>query len=184
MTLSSWFRDYVYIPLGGNRVSKVKWYRNIFVVWLLTGFWHGASWNFIIWGLYFAILLVLEKQVLSELLKKNKVVSHLYVLFLVLFSFVIFKAESLPLLIEEIRGMLRIGDIPLWSEQTTYYVKSYFILLIIAAVGATPLTKNIVDKMKGKLPGVLEAIVVTGLLLVCTAFLVDGSFNPFLYFRF
>ena len=188
MSLGSWFRDYVYIPLGGNRVSKGKWFFNIFVVWLLTGFWHGAAWNFIVWGLFFAVLLVLEKLFLKDFLEKTKVIKRVYIALAVLVSFVIFNATDMKEAFEYIGGMFGAGDIPLVSTEMLYYLKSYALVLVLAAVGSTPLIKTTVlrlyDGRAKKAFAVLEPVVIAVLLVVMTAYLVDGSFNPFLYFRF
>ena len=189
MSLGSWFRDYVYIPLGGNRVPKARWFLNIFIVWLLTGFWHGAAWNFIVWGLFFAVLLVIEKLWLLKILKKSKVWNHFYVLFFVIISFVIFNAADMKEAFAYIGGMFGAGGIPFVSDEWLYYLRSYGLILIIAIVGATPLIKKLVLSAKNKTTGekiinIAEPIVLVVLILMITAYLVDGSFNPFLYFRF
>ncbi len=187
MSLGSWFRDYVYIPLGGNRVSKIKWFRNIFVVWLLTGFWHGAAWNFIVWGLYFAVLLVLEKLWLKKYLDRSKVLRHIYVMFLVIISFVIFNAADMGEAMRYIAAMFGAGDVPAVSAELFYYLRSYAVVIAIAVIGSTPFSKKIISKISEKhekLFNIVEPIVLIGLMVVMTAYLVDGSFNPFLYFRF
>ena len=188
MSLSSWFRDYVYIPLGGNRVSKLKWIRNLFIVWFLTGFWHGANWNFIIWGLYFGTLLVIEKFLLGKLLEKTKIIKYIYTSIIVIISFLIFSVETVPEIITNLKNMFLLSDIPFTSLETNYYLRSYIVLLIISIIGATPLFKIIIGKLKEtKLKiviDILEPIYLISLLLLCTAFLIDASFNPFLYFRF
>jgi len=189
MSLGTWFRDYVYIPLGGNRVSKKRWFFNIFVVWMLTGFWHGAAWNFIIWGLLFAFFLVLEKIWLLKYLEKAKVWNHIYVLWVVAISFVIFNATDMKEAFLYIGRMFGAGGIPLSSAEFVYYLKSYRVTLLLAMIGATPLVKNTVKRLAEKenvqrILNVLEPIVLVGLLMIMTAYLVDGSFNPFLYFRF
>ena len=187
MSLGTWFRDYVYIPLGGNRVSKIKWFRNIFVVWFLTGFWHGAAWNFIVWGLYFAVLLVLEKLWLKKYLDKSKVLSHVYVMFLVVISFVIFKAADMGDAVRYIGAMFGFGDVPVFSAEWLYYLRNYAVVIILAIIGATPLPKKIVNTINTKfekVTNIIEPIVLVGLMLVMTAYLVDGSFEAFLYFRF
>lgn len=189
MSLGSWFRDYVYIPLGGNRVSRMRHLFNIFVVWMLTGFWHGAAWNFIVWGLFFAILLIIEKLWLLKPLKKSKVLSHIYVMFFVIISFVIFNAADMKEAFSYIGGMFGAGGIPFISEEWLYYLRSYGVVLIVAIIGATPLVKKLVLSVKKKSTGekimnIAEPIMLVALLLVITAYLVDGSFNPFLYFRF
>lgn len=187
MSLGTWFRDYVYIPLGGNRVSTPRWFFNIFVVWFLTGFWHGAGWNFIVWGLMFAVLLVIEKLWLKKWLDKIAVFRHIYVLFFILISFVIFNAADMGEAARYIGSMLGFGGIPVVSDEFFYYLRSYGVILIAAVVGATPLIKTAADKLSGKLPRVIntvEPVVLVVLTLLITAYLVDGSFNPFLYFRF
>ena len=237
MTLGSWFRDYVYIPMGGNRVSKLKWIRNIFVVWFLTGFWHGAGWNFIVWGLMFALLLLFEKifflgdTALFNRKRKYAVVNHsqekeaintnikiqdvnsndekqnkksvkmivwnfiknisvrAYVLFFILISWMIFDASNLTEAFSRISVMLGISNVELVNTDTLYYIRSYALVFIIGIIGCTPLIKNIVLKIKDneagkKIINILEPIVQIALFVLTTAYLIDGSFNPFLYFRF
>lgn len=189
ISLGTWFRDYVYIPLGGNRVTKVRWLFNILVVWMLTGFWHGASWNFILWGLYFAVLLIAEKLWLLGHLKKHTLLGHIYVLLTVVVSFVIFNAADLREAGSDIAAMFGLGKLPLVSSEALYYLRSYGIILIIALIGATPLIKKAVTAALNKprwnrVLNVAEPLVLILLLLTATAYLVDGSFNPFLYFRF
>ena len=186
MSLSSWFRDYVYIPLGGNRVSKIKWIRNIFVVWLFTGFWHGAAWNFVVWGLYFAVILLIEKLFLKKYLDKlPKIFSNIYTCILVMISFIIFNGYGIKDISENLLGLIGYNGIPLVSAESIYYFKSYFIIFVLAIIGSTPLMKMIVNSEKiKKVSNVLEPVFVVTVLLVSTAFIVDGSFNPFLYFRF
>ena len=186
MSLSGWFRDYVYIPLGGNRTSKIKWIRNILVVWLLTGLWHGAGWNFMIWGLYFGILLIIEKLFIGKYLEKiPKIFSHIYVLILVMISFIIFNGENISQILENIGGLVGAGNIPLVSQEGLYYLKSFDVTIIIGCISATPLSKKIVtsDKIK-KATNIIEPIFLIGIFLICTSYIIDGSFNPFLYFRF
>ncbi|MBQ9945995.1 MAG: MBOAT family protein [Clostridia bacterium] len=189
MSLGQWFRDYVYIPMGGNRVSTLKHLRNIFTVWFLTGFWHGADWNFIVWGLYFAVLLTIEKMFLGKYLKKSKVLSRVYVLFLIVISFVIFNAAGMGEAIQYIGGMFGIGANGLFGDLWLYNLSSYALILVIAAVGATPVPKYIVGRLKETKAGdavisVLSPVFAAVIIVLCTAYLVDGSFNPFLYFRF
>ncbi len=184
MSLGSWFRDYVYIPLGGNRVSKLRWVFNILVVWLLTGLWHGAAWNFVLWGLLYAVFLLLEKWV-PALQKLPSVLRRCYVLLVVVLGFVLFNAESLSQAMSDVGGMFGFGGVPLVTGQTLYYLRSYAVLLITGFIGSTPLVRDLANKVSGKpWAAVLEPIVLIALLLVCSAYLVDGSFNPFLYFRF
>ncbi len=186
ISLSSWFRDYVYIPLGGNRVNKLKWIRNILVVWMLTGLWHGAAWNFILWGLFFGILLIIEKLFLEKILKKlPKFLSRIYVLMAVMISFIIFNGESFSQIMQNIGGLIGIGGIPLASKESIYYFKSYLVVIVAGIVGATPIFKNIANNKKiHKVINILEPIFLLGILLLSTSYIIDGSFNPFLYFRF
>lgn len=189
ISLGSWFRDYVYIPMGGNRVSAPRRILNIFTVWFLTGLWHGAAWNFAVWGLYFAVLLTLEKNLFSKLLELSKALSRVYVIVAVLISFVIFNAADMSQALSDIGSMFFAGGHPLVSEPTLYYLRSYAVLLIVGIIGATPIVKTVTvrfsenEKTK-KLCSVLQPVVVAALLLISTAYLADGSFNPFLYFRF
>ena len=187
ISLGTWFRDYVYIPLGGNRRGKWCQLRNILVVWFLTGFWHGAAWNFICWGLYFGLLLIAEKLWLLEKLQKHRIMAHIYVLLAVIFGFVLFDAGSLKEALGCIRGMLGFGGLPMVSQEALYLLRSNALLLLVAAVGATGLPKAGFDRFEKRWPrgaGVLVPGAMCLVLLLCTAFLVDGSYNPFLYFRF
>ena len=190
MSLGTWFRDYVYIPLGGNRVSIPRWMFNTAVVWFLTGFWHGADWTFILWGVYFAIFLVLEKFWLNKFFAKiPKVFSHIYVCILIVISFVLFSANGLSGAIEDIGSMFGAGGLPFWTAETGYYLAGYAVVLIVAFIGSTPLIKTAVLKLKeneriNKIINILEPIFVVVMLLIVTAYFVDGSFSPFLYFRF
>ncbi|MBP3633788.1 MAG: MBOAT family protein [Oscillospiraceae bacterium] len=184
MSLGSWFRDYIYIPMGGNRVSKARWIFNILTVWMLTGLWHGAAWNFVLWGLMFAVLLLLEKWI-PALQKLPGVLRHVYVLLAVCISFVLFNAESFAQVGSDLAGMFGLSGLPLVSVQTIYCLRSYGLLFVLGVVGATPVVKRAALRVsETKLGTVLEWICMAGLLLVCTAYLVDGSFSPFLYFRF
>ena len=182
-TLGGWFRDYVYIPLGGNRVSKARWVVNILAVWMLTGLWHGAAWNFVVWGLFFALLLIVEKWVPS-MQKLPGWVRHGYVLLAVIFSFVIFNAGSMAQAGYDLAAMFGIAGLPLSSQAAYYYLRSYGPVLLLSMVGATPLPKLLLRQIPGKITAVLQPVALGLLVLICTAYLVDGSFNPFLYFRF
>ncbi len=189
ISLGSWFRDYVYIPMGGNRVKKGRLVLNILTVWFLTGFWHGAEWNFIIWGLYFALFLMAEKFFLSGWLEKTKVAGHVYVLFFVAISFVIFSASGAGEAFSYVGGMFGAGEIPFISQDFIYNLRNYGFVLIIAALASTPLFVKLKEYMKSKKGmglclDILEIPVLVILLIVVTAYLADGSFNPFLYFRF
>ena len=182
ISLGSWFRDYVYIPLGGSRCSKARGLFNIFVVWFLTGFWHGAEWNFILWGLFFWVVLMFEKRFLLSSLKDHKVIAHIYVIFLVLISFIIFNSSSLGEIVVSVKSMLGMNHLPLYNLSSLYYIRSYIVVFIIAVIGSTPLMKKLVQKIKWSI--YLEPFLWIVLLVVCSAYLIDGSFNPFLYFRF
>ena len=190
ISMGMWFREYLYIPLGGNRVSKLKWVRNIFIVWFCTGFWHGANWNFILWGLYFGVLLTIEKLFMGKLLEKlPALVRHVYVLLLVFFSFVIFYVEDLPAMWIHFQGMFGALRIPAANAEVLYYLRSYGLLLLFACIGATPLLKNLVHKLRtqvaiSKVISAMEPVFYLVLMVVTTGYLVDSSFNPFLYFRF
>lgn len=190
ISLSTWLRDYVYIPLGGNRVSSKTWIRNIFIVWFLTGFWHGASWNFIFWGLYFAIILIIEKKFLGKFLKNHKIFSHIYTLFLVVISFVIFNGDSFTEVFSFLKSMFNINSsLELYNFETIYYLRSYLTIILIGIIAATPFISLLINKLRNKknlnfLINLLEPFYYIALLLIVTAFLIDGSFNPFLYFRF
>ena len=184
ISLGTWFRDYVYIPLGGNRVGRARQLLNILVVWMLTGFWHGAAWNFVVWGLMFAVLLIMEKLWLLKPLSKCRPLAHLYVVFFVVISFVIFNAENMGQALSDIGG-----GIPLVSAEAVYCLRSFALVLILAVLGATPLLRNGLVRLSqyptaGKVLNALEPFTLFVLLLVMTGYLVDGSFNPFLYFRF
>ena len=142
MSLGTWFRDYVYIPLGGNRVGRARQLLNILVVWMLTGFWHGAAWNFVVWGLMFAVLLIMEKLWLLKPLSKCRPLAHLYVVFFVVISFVIFNAENMGQALSDIGGLFGAGGIPLVSAEAVYCLRSFALVLILAVLGATPLLRN------------------------------------------
>ena len=185
ISLSTWFREYLYIPLGGNRCSKRRWMFNLFVVWAATGIWHGASWNYLIWGLYFFALLMLEKFFLLEKLKKAPaLVGHVYTMALVLVSWAIFAIEDFSHLVSYLKVMFGLGGVPVQDGAFGYYLGSYLPILVIAAVASTPLGVKLFAKLPEKAKqGAGVALVLAGL-LVCTAYLVDGTYNPFLYFRF
>ena len=189
MSLGTWFRDYLYIPLGGNRVKTGRWIINTLIVWGLTGFWHGASWNFIAWGLYFAAFLMLEKFLIGKHLKKCRPLAHVYVAIVMLISFVIFNGTDMRESLQYIGAMFGAGDTPLVSDEFVYYLRSYGLLIVAALFGATPAVKTLIVKAKTnksleKVINLLEPAVLLVLIVTVTAFLVDGSFNPFLYFRF
>ena len=187
ISLSSWFKDYIYIPLGGNRKGKFRKYFNIFVVWFLTGLWHGASWNFILWGLYFGTILVIEKRFFLKFFEKHKIIGNIVTNFLVVIGFVFFYNEKniLDIFIKMFTGK----GISFTNVSTNYYLLNYLMLLIISFIACTPLLKNIINKCKKNknlnlVISIVEPIVLIGLLVLSTAFIVDASSNSFLYFRF
>lgn len=190
MSLGSWFKDYIYIPLGGNREGLKKQIRNIFVVWALTGLWHGASWNFVLWGVYFGVLLVIEKVFLKKHIEKMpRVFQSVYVLFIVMISFIIFNASSLTEVWQCVAGLFGANTKSFASAETLYYLKSYLVTFVLAIIGATPVMKNLVEKLKknekmNMVINILEPVFMVVILTVVTAYLVDNSYNPFLYFRF
>ena len=185
MTLGGWFRDYVYIPLGGNRTTKLKWLRNIAVVWILTGAWHGAEWNFVLWGVMFGVLLIIEKLWLGKVLEKLPAfVNHIYVLFIVVLSFVVFNAAGLKGVVSDLGGLFGAGGIPLVSSEAVYYLRSYAVAIAAAIIGATPIPKLLYNKLTEAPKVVLEPLATGVLLILSTALIINGSFNPFLYFRF
>lgn len=189
ISLGSWFRDYVYIPLGGSRCSRSRWLLNVLLVWGLTGLWHGAAWNFVLWGLFFAVLLAAEKLWYGHRLEKTRLLKHLYMLPLLAVSFVLFNAADLPAAGQQIAALFGFGGLPAAGVESLYYLRSYAVVLVIALLGATPLPTKAVQRLRDTSAGsavlsVTEPVALVLLLAVCTAYLVDGSFNPFLYFRF
>jgi len=183
ISLSSWFRDYIYIPLGGNRVSKIKWFRNILIVWLLTGLWHGAAWNFIFWGVYFGILLIIEKVFLGKYLQKMpKILSRIYTLLIVMISFIIFSGNGIAQIFENLGGLIGLNGKLFITPESLYYFKSYFIILITAIIASTPVFKEFFKKRK--ISNWLEPLYLILIFVISTSYIIDGSFNPFLYFRF
>lgn len=178
ITLGSWFREYVYIPLGGNRVGKYRVYFNLFVVWFLTGFWHGASYNFILWGLYFFALISIEKAGILKFLNRHKIFSHIYALFFIIMGWALFAVVDLNQLKILIQRMFTLNN----SLEWLYYIRNYGITFIIAGIFSTPLISNLYKKIVKS--EVINTIVLIIILLLCIAYLVDASYNPFLYFRF
>ena len=186
ITLSSWFRDYVYIPLGGNRRGFAIQIRNILIVWFLTGAWHGASWNFILWGVYFGVILILEKLFLLKVLDKlPNIIRHIYAIVIILVSWAIFAFEDLAKVGEYIKAMFINSN--LWDNEALYYLQNYWVLILIGAICSIPLWKKLKEKIDSKNSKGLELITTLGyvaILILSTASLVTNSFNPFLYFRF
>ncbi|MDR0876309.1 MAG: MBOAT family protein [Clostridiales Family XIII bacterium] len=189
ISLSSWFRDYVYIPLGGNRVTPARHIFNILLVWFLTGFWHGAGWNFILWGLFYAAILLLEKYAIGGILARLPILSHLFVILCFLVSWVFFDAATLAEATGRLGLMFGAGADVKVGPESLYYLRSYLVPLIAAGIGATPLPARLAGAVFGTAKGasvrtVAEPVFLAVILITVTAFLVDGSFNPFIYFRF
>lgn len=182
ISLSTWFREYLYIPLGGNRCSRGRWILNLLIVWCATGIWHGASWNYLLWGLYFYVLLVSEKLLLGKYLQKLPGwLRHVYVMVLVLISWAIFALEDLSIMGHYLAAMLGFGGLPLVNALTGYYLRNYLPILAAAAVASTPMVITRWRRMDS--PGLKLTVLLLGL-LACTAYVVAGTYNPFLYFRF
>ena len=190
ISLSSWFRDYIYIPLGGNRKGVKKQIRNILIVWLLTGLWHGANYTFIVWGLLFGIMLIIEKFILSKYLKNTPyIIKRIYTLFIVLISFVIFRSDNINEAFNIIKGLFGFNTKVFSNSFTIYYLKSYFIILLLGIILSTPLLSNIITRLRknnvlNKIINLFEPLLIILVLVLVTACLIDNSYNPFLYFRF
>ena len=190
ISLSTWFKDYVYIPLGGNRVSRYKQIRNILIVWLLTGIWHGANWTFLIWGLLFGIILIIEKLWLNKFMEKlPSFIRRIYVLFIVMILFIIFSSDNMSVALSNIKGLFGMNGEAFINDYTLHYLKSYLPVLIIALLGSTPFIKILIDKLRknkyvNNIINILEPILIVVILVVVTSYLIDNSYNPFLYFRF
>lgn len=183
ISLSSWFKDYVYIPLGGSRVNILKNIRNILIVWILTGFWHGASWNFIFWGLYYGILLLLEKFVLKKYIDKlPDFVKHIYTIILVFIGWMIFAFDDSKYLFEFIKALTSNKFV---DSAFLYYFKNYFLILVIATVFSLPVYPKVKEKMNNTIFTSLLSISIYVILFIITlSYLVSDTYNPFLYFRF
>jgi len=190
ISLSTWFKDYVYIPLGGNRDGKYKQIRNILIVWLLTGIWHGANWTFLIWGLLFGIILIIEKIFLNKFMEKlPSFIRRIYVLFIVMILFIIFSSDNMSVALSNIKGLFGMNGEAFINDYTLHYLKSYLPVLIIALFGTTPCIKILIDKLRknkyvNNIINILEPILIVVILVVVTSYLIDNSYNPFLYFRF
>ena len=184
ITLSGWFRDYVYIPLGGNRVGKARMVINLLVVWTLTGLWHGAGVNFLMWGLLYGILLVAEKLIFGSFFERHPAVGHLYTLFFVVTGFVIFGADDAHSAFSGLSALFGIGGLPFINGETLFYLTGNAVLLAVGIIGSTQLPKKLFGLLPEKAKNLLVPILTAAGLLLSTAYLVDGSFNPFLYFRF
>lgn len=188
ISLSSWFKEYVYIPLGGNRGGTAKAIRNLMIVWGLTGLWHGAAWNFIFWGLYYGIILIIEKYILKDAMEKlPSVVQHIYTLVLVMFGWVLFCSPSLGRALSYMGTMLGIGGAGFADAAALYYLKSTFLLGTFAAVASTPVVyRKFSEWMKGReiYQRVFCIAIYAAIFVISTAYLVNATYNPFLYFRF
>jgi alginate O-acetyltransferase complex protein AlgI len=193
ISLGSWFRDYLYIPLGGNRKGEFKTYMNLFIVWFATGLWHGASWTFIAWGLYYGFLIMLEKAFLLKLLKKlPNVLQHIYIILIFLIGWVFFRSETFAYAFDYIKTMFGFNGIGLWDEKASFYTYEHGVVLLLAIIGSTPLVKVILDKLSVETHNQLinfgKSIVSNSfyvvLLVLSVIYVVSTTFNPFIYFRF
>ncbi len=188
ISLGTWFREYLYIPLGGNRVSQPKFFRNILIVWFCTGFWHGAGWNYIFWGLYFGILLIAEKKFLLKWFKKiPSVFRHVYLITVVLISWVLFAIEDISDCFGYLASMFGFGGVPIADERSIYLLSTNTVLIVISIVASIPILPYIQKKLSEKQSVVCETVTIIASICIwflVTASLVSGSYNPFLYFRF
>ena len=184
ISLSTWFREYVYIPLGGNRVNVIRHIRNILIVWFLTGLWHGASWNFILWGLYYGLLLLFEKYVWSRI-PMPRFINRILTLLLVIIGWVIFSSDTLPQILSTLGAMFGKAPLGFFDSNARYYLSTNWVLLVVCVFCALPGVRLIYKSLKQDTLGrVILWILAAVLLTVCTAFMVSQSYNPFLYFRF
>lgn len=191
ITLGTWFRDYLYIPLGGSRCGKLKIIRNILIVWIATGLWHGAAWNFVLWGAFYGVILCAEKFVYPKLLKKApRALKHIYVFLITAIGFVIFNGNGMSSTIKQIAALFGIGANGVLGNEALYYLKSYAVVIAVSVFAATPVFKNAREKLSARsklytrVDNTFASVIPAVLIIVSTAYLVDGSFNPFLYFRF
>lgn len=180
ISLSSFLKDYIYIPLGGSRCSNSRYIFNLFVVWFLTGFWHGADYNFILWGLYFGLVLIIEKFVFKCFFDRHKVLGFIYTFLIVNISFVIFNHSNILDVKNFMAGLFNFKY--LVDKDTLFYLKNYVVFFIVCIIGITPLCKNIYSRLKNK--DLINIVLMVLLLLVSTAYIIDATFMPFLYFRF
>ena len=189
MTLGTWFRDYIYFPMGGSRVKPARHILNLITVWFVTGMWHGAEYNFILWGLYYCVLLILEKFFYGKYLERSKILSHVYFAIITLCGFMLFHTEDLSLLPARLGELIGMGTTGFTDTVSTFYVTSYLPTVIIAIIGATPLVKKLGEYLRVRAKLANAALIGTqicayAMLVLSTAYLIDGSYNPFLYFRF
>ena len=187
ISLGSWFRDYVYIPLGGSRIGTVKLYRNLAIVWIITGIWHGASWNFILWGVYFGIFIILERAFLQKVLNKlPSILQHIYLMIIVIFGWVLFSQSDISSTVEYIKVMLGIGKYSIFNEYTMFYIRQYWIVMLVAIIVSMPILTKIKDlniKIRKYIALAKPILVIISFALV-TIYLVNSTFNPFIYFNF
>lgn len=187
ISLGTWFRDYIYIPLGGNRVSEFKVYRNLAVVWFVTGVWHGASWNFVMWGVYFGLFIMMERLFLNKILKKlPNTIQHIYLLLIVVFGWVLFSQPDLTSAIDYMKIMLGMSGYPFINGYTTFYISQYWGILVLAIIASTPILKGI-SKTNVKIENIInlgKPIALVSLFIITTVYLVNSTFNPFIYFNF
>lgn len=189
ISLGTWFRDYVYIPLGGNRKGRKKMYLNLLLVWFFTGLWHGAAWNFAVWGMYFGFFILLEKAVLLKYLQKlPKIFSHVYTIFFVILGWVFFSIEKMEGICFYLKAMFGFSEKGIYDSFGLFYAANYGILFIIGFLGATPFVSRYGKQILKSAPVVVQIVIecacILCVLLLSTAYLVSGAFNPFLYFRF
>ena len=184
ISLGTWFRDYLYIPLGGNRLGLKRQMINIFIVWALTGLWHGANWTFLLWGLYYAFFLIFEKVFLLKYLDRSSVFSRVYTILAAVFGWMLFQLNSLGEVIAYWGAMTGIGITALYDTGDLYLLRSFGIVMIAAVLSATPLGKRIYGRLPARVKGLISPFLILLALVVCTAYLVDATYNPFLYFRF
>ena len=184
ISLSTWFKEYVYIPLGGNRLGKRRMYINLFIVWTLTGVWHGAGMNFVFWGIYYALILIFEKGFLMKYLEKIPgIIRNIYTMILVFIGWVLFASSNFTQALSYIGAMFGISNGGFSDDFFIYNLSSYKVLLVVSLFAATPLPKKLWEKIsKGRVSYTFVAVAVA--LILCVAYLIDSSYNPFLYFRF
>lgn len=189
MSLSSWFRDYVYIPLGGNRKGKLRQCVNIMIVWFLTGFWHGANWNFMLWGVYFGVILLCEKLFMLKLIDKApRFVRHIYALLLIVIGWGIFAYEDTSALVQNFGNMFGLNGLPLINHQTVFWLAQNAVLIVVLCIASTPVFRKAMGQLQLNVPKFYSCVCVpvacAAVLAVSVAYLAGNSFNPFLYFRF
>lgn len=185
ISLGTWFKEYVYIPLGGGKKGKKKLVRNLLIVWILTGLWHGASWNFVLWGLYFGIVLIIEKLILSKYLEKlPSIFRHIYTMFLVVISWVIFAFEDITDVVLYLKAMFGMNKAGLLNNELLYLLQTHWILIIICIIASTTLIRKM-NMIKDKnYYYVIKNIACLVMFFISICFLIGSTYNPFLYFRF